>query len=134
MWVPNNVQSVTLSIFSLVLWLCGRLTTQFWLKNHYICHMHKSSKYEYKMKGMYCILYYQEMESWSYSLFFVIVLFFPMNKPLKDLSLLQMWYFLIQNWLSKESQICGYNAIRNNGQSQLYLIVLNVYTQQKPNA
>ena len=52
----------------------------------------------------------------------------------KNLSLWQMWHFLIRNWLSKESQICGYNAIHNNGQSQLDLIVINVYTQQKPKA
>ena len=45
-----------------------------------------------------------------------------------------MRYFLIQNWLSEESQILGYITVRKNGQGKLALIVIDVYTQQKPNA
>ena len=91
--------------------------------------MHKSSKYEHKMKILYCISYYKEQEVLILFFIFWHCLILCNEQIFGNLSLWQMRYFLIQNWLSKESQICGYNAIRNNGQSQLYLICIKcVYT------
>ena len=81
--------------------------------------MVKSSKYEHKMKVLYCISYYKEQE--------VLILFFILwhclilcnEQIFRNLSLWQMRYFLIQNWLSKDSQIFGYTSIDNNKLCQL---------------
>ena len=68
------------------------------------------------IRWMYCIVYCitRKRESWSISFFCVIILVFIMNNSLENLSLWQMWCFLIQNWWPKDSQICEYTAIHNN--------------------